>query len=54
VAHTYNPSDSVDRDQKDSSLKPPQANTHHKKRAGGVAQVVGLEFKLQYCKKKKK
>jgi hypothetical protein len=24
------------------------------KSAGGVAQGVGLEFKLQYCKKKKK
>jgi hypothetical protein len=24
------------------------------KRAGGVAQVVGPEFKPQYCKKKKK
>jgi hypothetical protein len=24
------------------------------KRAGGVAYVVGPEFKLQYCKKKKK
>jgi hypothetical protein len=26
--------------------------THHKKRAGGVAQ--GSEFKPQYCKKQKK
>jgi hypothetical protein len=25
--------------------------THHKKRVGGVAQGVGPEFKLQYCKK---
>jgi hypothetical protein len=23
------------------------------KRTGGVAQGIGLEFKLQYCKKKK-
>jgi hypothetical protein len=28
--------------------------THHKKRAGGVAQGVGPEFKLQNCQKKKK
>jgi hypothetical protein len=28
--------------------------THHKERAGGVAQGVGPEFKPQYCKKKKK
>jgi hypothetical protein len=27
--------------------------THHKKRAGGVAQGVGPKFKPQYCKKKK-
>jgi hypothetical protein len=26
--------------------------THHKKRAGGVAQGVGLEFIPQYHKKK--
>jgi hypothetical protein len=28
--------------------------TNHKKRAGGVAQGVGPEFKPQYCKKRKK
>jgi hypothetical protein len=28
--------------------------THHKKRAGGVTQDVGPEFKPQYCKKKKR
>jgi hypothetical protein len=28
--------------------------THHKKRAGGIAQGVGPEFKPQYQKKKKK
>jgi hypothetical protein len=28
--------------------------THHKTRAGGVAQSVGSEFKSQYCKKTKK
>jgi hypothetical protein len=27
--------------------------SHHKERAGGVAQSVGPEFKPQYCKKKK-
>jgi hypothetical protein len=27
--------------------------THHKKRAGGVAQGEGPEFKPQYCKKTK-
>jgi hypothetical protein len=27
---------------------------HHKKRAGGVAQSEGPEFKPQYLKKKKK
>jgi hypothetical protein len=27
---------------------------HHKKRAGGVAQGEGPEFKPQYCKKEKK
>jgi hypothetical protein len=26
----------------------------HKKRAGGVAQGVGPEFKPQYCKRKKR
>jgi hypothetical protein len=29
-------------------------NTHHKKRAGGMAQGVDPEFKPQYRKKKKK
>jgi hypothetical protein len=28
--------------------------THHKNRAGGVAQVEGTEFKPQYCKRKEK
>jgi hypothetical protein len=28
-------------------------NTHHKKRAGGMAQDEGLEFTGQYCKKQK-
>jgi hypothetical protein len=29
-------------------------NSSHKKRAGGMAQDVGPEFKPQYCKKKLK
>jgi hypothetical protein len=28
--------------------------THHKKRAGGVAQAVGPEFKPRHCKEEKK
>jgi hypothetical protein len=45
------------RDQEDRSLKPAQANSPqdpiwkknlHKKRAGGVAQDVGPDFKSQY------
>jgi hypothetical protein len=62
VAHTHNPSYSGGRDQEDCSLKPAQVNssqapsqkTSHRKRAGGVAQGVGPEFKPQYCKKRKK
>jgi hypothetical protein len=34
--------------------RPYLENTHHKNRAGGVAQVVGPEFKPQHHKKKKK
>jgi hypothetical protein len=61
VDHACNPSYSGGRDQEDPSLKPAQANssgdpiskkTLHKKRAGGVAQGVGPEFKSQYCKNK--
>jgi hypothetical protein len=33
-------------------MRPYLEKTLHKKRAGGVAQDVGLEFKSQYCKKK--
>jgi hypothetical protein len=47
--------------QEDRSLKPAQANSSvrpylekTKKRAGGVAQDIGPEFKPQYCQKKKK
>jgi hypothetical protein len=59
VANPYNPSYSGGRDQEDHSSKPAQANssrdtilcdgyfrdTHHIKRASGVAQGVGPEFK---------
>jgi hypothetical protein len=63
VAHTCNPSYSGGSDQEDRCLKPAQANSFERpyleknssqKRAGGVAQGEGLEFKLQYRKKKKK
>jgi hypothetical protein len=37
-----------------SSARPYLQKTFHRKRAGGVAQAVGPEFKLQHCKKKKK
>jgi hypothetical protein len=65
VAHACNSSYSGGRDQEDRSSKP---NVFHRqivfetlsqknpsqKRAGGVAQGVGSEFRPQYCKKKKK
>jgi hypothetical protein len=37
-----------------SSVRPYLKKTHHRKRADGVAQGVGPEFKTQYCRKKKK
>jgi hypothetical protein len=49
------------RNQEDCGSKPTQVNgspgpiskkTHHEKRAGGVAQGVGPEFKSQSCKTK--
>jgi hypothetical protein len=48
--------------QKDRGLKPAQVNSIQdpiskipsQKRAGGVAQGVGPEFKPQYCLKKRK
>jgi hypothetical protein len=52
----------LSRDQEDHGSKPALGkqldridleNTHHKKRAGGVAQGVGPKFKPQYKKKKK-
>jgi hypothetical protein len=63
VAHACNPSYSGGRDQEDQGSKPNPGKQFmtpyleknlHKKRAGGVAQDVGSEFKLQYYKKKKK
>jgi hypothetical protein len=62
VAHACNHSYSGGRDQKENGSKPAQANSSRdpisrnpsQKRAGGVAQGVGPEFKLQYCKRKKK
>jgi hypothetical protein len=62
VALTCNPSYSGGRDQEGRSLKPAQANslrdpiskTPITKRAGGVVQGVGPEFKPQYHKKKER
>jgi hypothetical protein len=69
VAHTSNPIYSGSSDQEGqcskstwaNSLQDPisktkQTNKKHplQKRAGGVAQGVGPDFKTQYCKKKKK
>jgi hypothetical protein len=50
-----------DRDQEDCGLKPAWANSSEdpilknpsQKRAGGVTQDVGPEFKPQYCEKKR-
>jgi hypothetical protein len=64
VAHTYNPSNSGGRDQEDRGSKPARANSSQdsilkrfilqpQKRAGGVGQGVGPEFKPQYNKNKK-
>jgi hypothetical protein len=33
-------------------MRPYLKKIHHKKRAGGVAQDAGPEFKPQYCKKR--
>jgi hypothetical protein len=63
VAHTCNPSHSGGRGQEGLSSKPAQANSSQdpisknptqKKRAGGVAQDVDLEFKCQYHKKRER
>jgi hypothetical protein len=48
MAHTCNPSYSGGRDQEDLRKNSSQ------KRAGGVAQSVGPEFKPQYQKKERK
>jgi hypothetical protein len=60
VTHTCNPNYSGGRDEEDLSSKPTQANSlrvpilkiTNTKRAGGVAQGVGPEFKPWYQKKK--
>jgi hypothetical protein len=64
VAHACNPSYSGGKGQEECSSKPAWANSSpdpisrkkkkSQKRAGGVAQVVGHEFKPQYRKKKSK
>jgi hypothetical protein len=61
VAHAYNPSYSGGRDQEDRGLKPawgkrskdPISKHPSQKRAGGMAQGIGPEFKPQYKKKNK-
>jgi hypothetical protein len=62
VAYNSNPSYLGGRNQEDCGSKAARANSSRdsilkksitKKRAGGVAQVIGPEFKLQYRKKKK-
>jgi hypothetical protein len=60
VSHAYNPSYTVGRDEEDYSSNPAWANSSQapiskkssQKRAGGVAQGVGPEFKSQYHKKR--
>jgi hypothetical protein len=62
VAHAYNPSYSGGREEEPSSKPAPgeivpeslSGKPPSQKRAGGVAQGVGPEFKPQYCKKRKK
>jgi hypothetical protein len=63
VAHACNPSYSGGRNQEDQGLKSTPANSsqdpiskkpNHRKRAGGVAQGEGPEFKPKYRGKKKK
>jgi hypothetical protein len=62
VSHAYNPSYSGGRNQEDHGLKPAWTNSSLRpylknkshKRASGVAQSVGPEFKPQHCKKKEK
>jgi hypothetical protein len=63
VAHTYNLATQETEIRRITVRSQPQANssqdpiskkTHHKKRAGGVGQGEGLEFKPQCCKKQQK
>jgi hypothetical protein len=62
VAHAWNPSYSIGRDQGDHGSKPAQANSLGDpiskktitKNSWWSGSGVGLEFKPQYCKKKKK
>jgi hypothetical protein len=67
VAHAYNPSYSGGRDQEDWGSKSDQANSStrsylkkslhkrkKKKKAGGVTQGIGPEFKPSTAKKKEK
>jgi hypothetical protein len=56
VAHTYNLSYSGSRDPENHGSKPAPVKKKKKpsqKRAGGVAQGIGPEFKPQYRGKKK-
>jgi hypothetical protein len=66
VAFACNPRFSGDRDQEDCGLKSARANSSQdpilrffceknpsQKKASGVVQGVGPEFKPQYCQKKK-
>jgi hypothetical protein len=62
VVHTCNPTYLEGRDQEDrgsksapaNSSRDPTSKTPSQKRAGGMVQGVGPQFKPQYCKKKKK
>jgi hypothetical protein len=59
VAHAYNPSYLGGRDQEDCGSKPAEANSSwepifknpSQKRAGGVTQDIGPEFKPQIANK---
>jgi hypothetical protein len=61
VTHACNPGYSEGRDQEDGGSKPAWEIVHEtlsrkyltQKRADGMAQGVGPEFKSQYCKKQK-
>jgi hypothetical protein len=53
LAHACNPSSGGSKPSWTNSLQDPMSKKKSQKRAGGVAQGVGSEFKPQYCKKKK-